>query len=479
MGCVCTARTPEINVFMRNRTNNITKSCTVSSSKFVRELDQHPDNLYSKIAILGSGSFGKVYLVRQNQTGILYAMKQIKKTNLTNFDNLNEISILKNLDHANILKIYEYFHDESYIYIISEHCKGGELYTKLLAERRLKEKTVRKIMRQIFSAVFYCHSKNIIHRDLKPQNILIDDEDEFVIKIIDFGTSEIFSKSNNKVCIGTLLYMAPEVIKKSEYNKKYDLWSCGVIMYLLLSGELPFSGSTEESISEKIKSYPVCFESDVWDEVSSEAKDLIRCLLNRDVDARYSAEAALEHAFFRGEKDRNIPKRSLLTVCNNISAYNAYSIIHKSVLGLILQFIDKTKEIKLLRGYFKIIDRNQDGRISVDDLVDEFCRVINEDDALEIVQKLFRFFNKKDYIELEEFLLAALDRDILLSEKNMYIGFTFFDNNKDGRICNSDIKSILKDINDSEINLFFLENDINGDGYLDFNEFRNMILKVK
>jgi calcium-dependent protein kinase len=478
MGCVCSAKSTEICINMR-RTNNVTKSWTISSSKFVRELDKHPDSLYTKISNLGTGSYGIVYLVRQNQTDLLFAMKEIKKNSLNYIDDLNEISILKYLDHVNILKIYEFFNDDNYIYIISEHCRGGELYTKLRIANRFKEKLVRNIMRQILSAVYYCHSKNIIHRDLKPQNILIEDEEEFVIKIIDFGTSEIFNKNKTKACIGTILYMAPEVIKHSDYNKKYDLWSCGVIMYYLLFGELPFQGTTEEEIFDKIKNSPITFHDEIWDEVSDNAKDLIIGLLERNINKRLSAEEALEHSFFQGEKERNIPKRSLLKICNNVFAYNADKVIHKAVLALILQAINQDKEIKELRSYFKIIDKNLDGRISINDLVDQFSRLIGEEDAIEVVQRLFILLDKNDYIEFEEFLLASLDKDLLLSEKNLTTVFKLIDYNQDGKICNFDLKSILKDTNNQEINRIISEHDQNKDGILDFSEFKEMMMKLK
>jgi calcium-dependent protein kinase len=232
-------------------------------------------------------------------------------------------------------------------------------------------------MKQIFSAVYYCHSKNIIHRDLKLQNILIDDEEEFIIKIIDFGTSEILSKNKTITYIGTLLYMPPEVIKQTDYNNKYDLWSCGVIMFYLLSGELPFFSLNEQEISVKIMISPVTFNNGVWDNISDTAKDLISKLLERDINKRLSVEEALKHDFFKGDKEMIIPKKSLLKICNNVFSYNIDNIIiHKAFLAFILQTINKNKEINELRSYFKILDKNLDGRISINDLVGQFSRLI-------------------------------------------------------------------------------------------------------
>lgn len=479
MGCVCVAKNPEVSIFSRNRINNLSKSYTLVSSKFVRELNKHPDTLYTKISILGSGTFGQVYLVRHNQTGITYAMKEIKKNSLIYIDTLNEIQILKSLDHINILKIYEYFYDESHIYIICEYCKGGELLNKIKAEKRFRESVVRTIMRQIFSAVYYCHSKNIIHRDLKPQNILIEDENEYSIKIIDFGTSEIFSKNKAQVCVGTLLYMAPEMITHSEYNKKYDMWSCGVILYLLLSGSLPFRGKSEEELCENIKNAPIKLDSPAFDSVSDDAKDLILKLLNRDMNLRISAEQALSHPFFKETTKSTIPYPCLKKMCNNLFAYNATEIFQRAVLGLIIQTIDKSNEVKQLRNFFKIIDKNLDGRVTVNDLVETFSQYISEDEATRCIKRLFKMIGREDYIEFEEFLQAAIDKNILLSDKNLYIGFILIDSNKDNKICHSDLKSMLVDIDNSEINRIVYENDEDGDSKLNFAEFSEMIKMVK
>ena len=162
-----------------------------------------------------------------------------------------EINILKDLDHPNIMKVFEFFCNKNAIFIINELCTGGELFDKIVEVKHFSENVAADIMIQLFSAVGFCHEQGVIHRDLKPENILIETQQEklkefFHIKIIDFGTCEILQRNKMlKEQIGTSFYIAPEVLNNS-YNEKCDLWSCGVILYILLCGAPPFYGTCED-----------------------------------------------------------------------------------------------------------------------------------------------------------------------------------------------------------------------------------------
>ena len=171
---------------------------------------------------------------------------------------VNEIEILKNLDHPNIVKIFEFFIEADGYYIITEYCDGGELYQAIKLKGFFSENIAANIIYQVFNAMNYCHNTiKVIHRDLKPENIMIESIDPetgyYNIKIIDFGTAKIrqSDKSENKV-LGSCYYIAPEVLNK-KYNEKCDIWSCGVIMYILLSQRPPFGGQNDdESIMQQI-----------------------------------------------------------------------------------------------------------------------------------------------------------------------------------------------------------------------------------
>jgi calcium-dependent protein kinase len=197
----------------------------------------------------------------------------------------NEINILKNLDHPNIVKMYESFEDEKRYYIVTEICKGGELFDEIIARGKFTEKDAAVLMKQVLSCVNYCHKNNIVHRDLKPENVLLEANKDFdQIKIIDFGTSLQFDPSkflDEK--LGTPYYIAPEVLNK-KYNEKCDIWSCGVILFIILSGVPPFNGANDQEIMKNVKIGKFSFSDPCWTNVSDKAKDLIKKLLTYDIN---------------------------------------------------------------------------------------------------------------------------------------------------------------------------------------------------
>lgn len=210
---------------------------------------------YQVLNLLGKGGFGEVKKVIHRLTGDIRAMKIIKRDSVdeTYLNNLNnEIKILKILDHPNIVNLYEIYQDNKNIYLITEYLEGGELFDLILKTKHFNENIAAKIMKQVLSAVAYCHNKNIVHRDLKPENLLLCQKDSFEIKVIDFGLSRTFVPDKNMYSkMGTPFYIAPEVLKK-KYNEKCDIWSCGVILYILLSGNPPFNGKNDQAIFDSI-----------------------------------------------------------------------------------------------------------------------------------------------------------------------------------------------------------------------------------
>lgn len=214
----------------------------------------------------------------------LFAIKTILKERVKDKSYLlkRELDILKSLDHPNIIKFYEIYHDERYIHYVTEYCSGGDLFQYVMQKSQLDEVESASIMFQLFSAVNYVHSKNIIHRDLKPENILFRSKDpDSEIKIIDFGLSRQFTRStikekgSNPSVVGTPLYVAPEVINEVMYEKECDCWSLGVIMYILLSGREPFYAGSLNEVYTKIRQGKYDFSDEEWQQVSKEAKDLI------------------------------------------------------------------------------------------------------------------------------------------------------------------------------------------------------------
>lgn len=197
----------------------------------------------------------------------------------------NEINTLKDLDHPNILRMYEFFEDPKRYYIITDICKGGELFDEIERQGAFQEKDAALLMRRLLSCITYCHALNIVHRDLKPENILLESNKQYDnFKLIDFSLStRIQPEEWIEERVGTPYYIAPETLR-GKCRQKSDVWACGVITYLLLSGLPPFNGEDEVEIIKKVKEGRISFISAAWENVSDEAKNFIQTLLTVDVD---------------------------------------------------------------------------------------------------------------------------------------------------------------------------------------------------
>jgi len=227
-----------------------------------------------------------------------------------------EIDILKNLTHPNIVRLYEVYESKSSIYLVTELCDGRELFDEISDRDKLREIEAAHVLKQLLQAIAYCHGQQIAHRDLKPENILIDVKNKGAIKVIDFGTSHHYEDSEHTMHqqYGTPYYIAPEVLVGT-YTEKCDMWSIGVILYIMLSGRPPFNAPSENEIMRKVKRGTWDFKGEVWESISPEAKDLIEKLMEKDVGKRIDAVTALAHPWIKSQVkttfSENLAKQSV------------------------------------------------------------------------------------------------------------------------------------------------------------------------
>ena len=435
--------------------------------------------------------------MKHKQTGVYRAMKiiPIKSHSKTYIKNIaKEITILKELDHPNILKVYECFTHKKNIFIINELCTGGELFDKIIEVKNLTEKVAAVIMRQLLSAVAFCHSHGVIHRDLKPENILIETQQEknneyFHIKVIDFGTCEMLQRNKMlKEQIGTSFYIAPEVLTNS-YNEKCDLWSCGVILYILLCGSPPFYGSCEEEIFNKIISCDYSFTQSVWMNISKEAKSLIKQLLELDPHKRLNAKEALTHPWFTLVDsnqciEKSVNPESLNSVIKNMIEFRAEQKLQQAALAFLVHNLSSQQEVSEIKDVFMLFDQNGDGRLSKDELLTGITKITTERKIINDFDILIDTMDtdKNGFIEFEEFVRASIDKEKLLTEKNLKLAFDRFDKDKSGGISSNELKCILGSSNlqtkDIVWKSIIQEIDENGDGQISFEEFKNMMNTV-
>ena len=263
------------------------------------------NDLYEIKGTLGKGKFGKVKLGVHKQSGKQVAIKIINKNFLEGVDLeqiKSEIDILKIAKHPNIIKLYDVYENEKYIYIIMEYCLGGDLFSYIEKRNfKLSEERAAEIIHKLCTAVYFLHQYGIVHRDLKPENILMMDKtDNADIRLVDFGLGKMLGpgeKCNDP--FGTFSYVAPEVLEEKEYDFKVDLFAIGIITYLLVAGFLPFDDeNSEKEIARQTVYEPTPFPKKIWNNISPEAKMFVDNLLNKDPDKRMNLGEVLQHKWF-------------------------------------------------------------------------------------------------------------------------------------------------------------------------------------
>jgi calcium/calmodulin-dependent protein kinase I len=258
---------------------------------------------------LGRGAFSIVKLAVEKSTGHRYAVKMINKTNVgQDMARLaTEMEILKNVNHPNIINLKEIVDTKNCLFIVTELVTGGELFDKIVELGSYSEKDSAILVHKMVSAIDYLHGMGIVHRDLKPENLLLKDEDNLSeVKLADFGLSKIMSqKVMMQTACGTPGYVAPEVLQAKGYDKEVDMWSIGVITYILLCGFPPFYNEKLQELFEQIMRADYDFPEDYWCDISDEAKDFISKLLVVDPKKRMTAKEALEHSWLSGHAKAN------------------------------------------------------------------------------------------------------------------------------------------------------------------------------
>lgn len=259
-----------------------------------------------------------------------------------------------------------------------EYCSGGDLYDYIKRQKNFSEKKAANIITQLFSAINHLHTRKIVHRDLKPENIVFIETatNEIFIKLIDFGTSIFIKNEPLTQELGTIYYIAPEVFLNN-YNEKSDIWSAGIILYTMLCGHPPFRGRKEQEIKHKIMNSKVEYPSKEWSGVSKEAIDFIKQLLEFEPEKRPSAEKALNNPWLINLiKNKNADDNTLTNdIIANLTKFESSISLQKATLAFIANQISSAEEIKAIKEEFDKIDKNKDGILTKDELIE--CKLFN------------------------------------------------------------------------------------------------------
>ncbi|KAL2532407.1 Calcium-dependent protein kinase 16 [Abeliophyllum distichum] len=449
--------------------------------------DKDFDNRYTIGKLLGHGQFGYTYVAIDKSNGDRVAVKKIEKNKMVLpiavEDVKREVKILKALaGHENVVQFHNSFEDDSYVYIVMELCEGGELLDRILSKKdsRYTEKDAAIIVRQMLKVAAECHLHGLVHRDMKPENFLFKSpKEDSPLKATDFGLSD-FIRPGKKFqdIVGSAYYVAPEVLKRKS-GPESDVWSIGVITYILLCGRRPFWDKTEDGIFKEVLRNKPDFRRKPWPSISNAAKDFVKKLLVKDPRARLTAAQALSHPWVReGGEASEIPLD--ISVLNNMRKFVKYSRLKQFALRALASTLDE-EELADLRDQFDAIDVDKNGSISLEEMRQALAKDLpwkmKDSRVLEILQAIDS--NTDGLVDFSEFVAATLHVHQLEehnSEKwqqRSRAAFEKFDVDRDGFITTEELKmhTCLR----GSIDPLLEEADIDKDGKISLSEFRRLL----
>ena len=415
-----------------------------------------------KTEVLGTGLCGIVRVCIHKQTKNEYALKTLDKRKIkdeVNMKNLkNEIRIMALLGHPNIVRLHEYFESPDKIYLVMELCNGGELLDHLHRQPQQKfvEKTACKLVKSVLGAIRYCHEHSIVHRDLKLENFLFESKSsDAELKLIDFGLSQHFNPSELlSTPVGTPYYVAPEVLSGA-YDSKCDIWSIGVIAYMLLSGSPPFHGSTDAETLRAVQEGNVTFNK-YFNNVSEDAKNFIKTCLTKNPTERPNAEALQKHQWFQLlHTDKLEPMSN--EIVQRLRRFEKKSALSRLCTEVVAHTLS-APQIKNLRKEFTKLDVHQSGEISYDDLkmVLKSSGTFKDEELDNIFINARRGWEHTGNINYHEFIAATISITAIKDE-NLKLAFEMM-SNRNGYITAADIQDLLgKDATFAEVEKMLLE----------------------
>ncbi|XP_071918433.1 calcium-dependent protein kinase 1-like isoform X1 [Coffea arabica] len=434
---------------------------------------------------LGRGQFGVTYLVTHKTTGEQFACKSIAKRKLLNKDDVDdvrrEVQIMHHLTgHRNIVELKGAFEDRHNVNLIMELCAGGELFDRIITKGHYSERAAAALCRQMVTVVHYCHSMGVMHRDLKPENFLfLSSDEDSPLKATDFGLSVFYKPGDAfKDLVGSAYYVAPEVLRRN-YGAEADIWSAGVILYILLSGVPPFWGENGQGIFDAILRGHLDFSSEPWPSISSSAKDLVKKMLRADPKERLSAVQVLNHPWMREDGDAS-DKPLDIAVLTRMKQFRAMNKLKKVALKVIAENLSE-EEIIGLKEMFKSMDTDNSGTITFEELkagLPKLGTKLSESEVRQLMEAADVDGNGTiDYIE---FITATMHMNRVEREDHLYRAFEYFDKDKSGYITMEELEHALKEYNmgdEKTIKEIIAEVDADHDGRINYDEFVAMMRK--
>ncbi|KAJ4704428.1 putative Calcium-dependent protein kinase [Melia azedarach] len=462
---------------------------------------------------LGRGEFGVTYLCIERETRELLACKSISKRKLRTAvdieDVRREVAIMKHLPkNSSIVSLKEACEDDNAVHLVMELCEGGELFDRIVARGHYTERAAAAVTRTIVEVVQLCHKHGVIHRDLKPENFLFANKKEnSPLKAIDFGLS-IFFKPGERFSeiVGSPYYMAPEVLKRN-YGPEIDIWSAGVILYILLCGVPPFWAESEQGVAQAILRGLIDFKRDPWPNISDSAKSLVRQMLEPDPKLRLTAKQvlgmelllclsylfymcqalgglivcdiqAIEHPWLQNAKKApNVPLGDV--VKSRLKQFSMMNRFKRKALRVIAEFLS-IEEVEDIKEMFKKMDTDNDGIVSIEELksgLRNFGSQLAESEVQMLIEAVDT--NGKGTLDYGEFLAVSLHLQRMANDEHLHKAFSYFDKDGNGCIEPDELRDALMEDGADDCtdvaNDIFQEVDTDKDGRISYDEFVAMM----
>ncbi|KAL8536265.1 hypothetical protein ACS0TY_011770 [Phlomoides rotata] len=413
-------------------------------------------DLYTLGRKLGQGQFGTTYLCTEISTGIEYACKSISKRKLISKEDVDdvrrEIQIMHHLaGHTNIVTIKGAYEDTLYVHIVMELCAGGELFDRIIQRGHYSERKAALLTKIIVGVVEACHSLGVMHRDLKPENfLLVNKDDDFSLKAIDFGLSVFFKPGQIFTdVVGSPYYVAPEVLLK-HYGPEADVWTAGVILYILLSGVPPFWAETQQGIFDAVLKGHIDFDSDPWPLISESAKGLIRQMLCMRPSERLTAHEVLSHPWVC--ENGVAPDRALdPAVLSRLKQFSAMNKLKKMALRVIAESLSE-EEIAGLKEMFKAMDTDNSGAITFDELkagLRKYGSTLKDTEIRDLMDAAD--VDNSGTIDYGEFIAATIHMNKLDREEHLLAAFQYFDKDGSGYITVDELQQACVEHNVTDV----------------------------
>eukprot|EP00440_Ansanella_granifera_P062871 gb/GFBE01068174.1/.p1 GENE.gb/GFBE01068174.1/~~gb/GFBE01068174.1/.p1 ORF type:complete len:623 (+),score=141.17 gb/GFBE01068174.1/:1-1869(+) len=445
-------------------------------------------------SMIGSGACGKVYIAQDR--AVRDRRVAIKKVVVSDGEKkkafLAEAQVMKDLDHPNICKLLETYEQSRFMFFVMEYCEGGELFDRIMERGRIGESTTVDIARQAASALLYAHNRGIAHRDLKPENICFCNDDDYNtdVKLIDWGLAHYFGRSKMNSSVGSLVYAAPEVMEANDvdgYTASCDLWSLGVMIYVMLCGKPPFWGNFQEQLRRMRKEqFPM--RDTTWQQISEDAKGLIRGLLKFDARQRMSIEDVLQCPWLRTGAQSGMDPAVAGRVLKHLRDFSNTSHFFSICVASVARQLDHHR-LRDVHKVFREMDTNGDGVLQLHEMKSGFEKIFGANSKqTQDIEQMFRNLDLdgSGTIDYTEFCAAGIGERMILEEDALWVAFKTFDvQDDDGRVSKDEIKQVLSSGGVNQLwtqqvcqevaDEIFDQFDQNGDGTLDFQEWLKLM----